>query len=150
MQELGVLCACLHGVRAHKQVSLRFFNFRSLRADLFLLKHREFIEEKVYPAPFDPQRLMAVTQYARYACLRVFFKLKHPTHTGTSTLNWPRSSHLVLFKIDRTPTRSPSRLQSAWSQVRPRTFQRSLCALRLWVPHGRSQFLVGLTTSTVW
>jgi hypothetical protein len=26
--------------------------------------HREFIEEKVYPASFDPQKVISVTQYA--------------------------------------------------------------------------------------
>ncbi len=32
---------------------------------------REFIEEKVYPASFDHQRLMVLTQYTHYACFRV-------------------------------------------------------------------------------
>jgi hypothetical protein len=63
MQELGVLCACLHGICAHKQVLFDglVFGFPSRRHSLFS-DHREFIEEKVYPASFDPERLMAVTQ----------------------------------------------------------------------------------------
>ncbi len=36
-----------------------------------LFDQREFIEEKVYPASFDPQRLMVLTQYTHYACFRV-------------------------------------------------------------------------------